>query len=101
MEKDEGVITSTQKRNADVESSVTRGNASKEVPMALRKDLQQVLSATCRLLDSTTLPRTRRVHLQREVDLQTAARKALLKRLWVSRATTARNGIERGPETFR
>jgi len=62
--------------------------------MALRKDPQQearqlteVLTATCRLLDSTTLPTARRMHLQREVDLHTAARKALLKRLWVSRVT--------------
>jgi hypothetical protein len=76
--------------------------------MALWRDLQQevrqlteVLTATCRLLDSTTVPNTRRMHLQREVDLQTAARKALLKRLWVSGATTVRNGIERGPATFR
>ena len=75
--------------------------------MALRKDLQQearqlteVLTATCRLLDSTTLPDDRRMHLQREVDLQTAARKALLKRLWVSRATTVRNGNEPSPDTF-
>ena len=76
--------------------------------MALRKDLQQeaqqlteVLIATCRLLDLTTLPNARRMYLQREVDLQTAARKALLKRLWVSRTTIVRNWIERGPATFR
>jgi hypothetical protein len=62
--------------------------------MRPRKDLEQearqlseVIGATCRMLDSRTLPNAKREHLQREVDLRTAARKALLKRLWVSPRT--------------
>jgi hypothetical protein len=35
------------------------------------------------MLDSRTLPNAKREHLQKEVDLRIAARKALLKRLWV------------------
>jgi hypothetical protein len=59
--------------------------------MAPRKGLEQeaqqlteIIRATCRMLDSKTLSNTKRERLQREVDLRTAARKALLKRLWVS-----------------
>jgi hypothetical protein len=59
--------------------------------MALRNDLKQeaqqlneVIRASCQLLDSRKLPDANRERLQREVDVGTAARKALLKRLWVS-----------------
>ena len=64
--------------------------------MRPRKDLEQeaqqlteVIGATCRMLESRTLPNAKRARLQREVDLRTAARKALLKRLWVSPRTGA------------
>ena len=62
--------------------------------MAPGKDLKQearqlteIIKATCQMLDSRTLPNAKREHLQKEVDLRIAARKALLKRLWVSPRT--------------
>jgi hypothetical protein len=51
------------------------------------RQLTEVIRATCGMLDSRTLSSTWRERLQREVDLRIAARKALLKRLWVSPRT--------------
>ena len=57
----------------------------------LRKDLEQearqlteTIKAACRVLNSRTLPGANRARLRTELDLHTAARKAKLKRLWVS-----------------
>ena len=54
------------------------------------RQLTEIIRATCQMLDSRTLPNAEREHLQKEVDLRTAARKALLKRLWVSPRTGTR-----------
>jgi hypothetical protein len=49
--------------------------------------LSESIQATCRILDSRTLPDASRKRLRNEVDLRTAARKSILKHLWVSPRT--------------
>ena len=47
------------------------------------RQLTEIIRATWQMLDSRALPNAKREQLQKEVDLRIAARKALLKRLWV------------------
>ena len=51
--------------------------------------LSESIQATCRMLDSRTLPDASRRRLRNEVDLRTAARKSILKYLWVSPRSSA------------
>ena len=47
-------------------------------------ELSESIQATCRMLDTRSLPDASRRRLRNEVDLRTAARKSILKHLWVS-----------------
>jgi hypothetical protein len=49
--------------------------------------LSESIQATCQMLDSRALTDARRKHLRNEVDVRTAARKSILKHLWVSPRT--------------
>ena len=49
--------------------------------------LYESIQATCQLLDSRPLTDASRKRLRSEVDLRTAARKSILKRLWVGPRT--------------
>jgi hypothetical protein len=49
-------------------------------------ELSESIQATCQMLDSRPLT-ARRKRLRREVDLRIAARKSILKHLWVSPRT--------------
>jgi hypothetical protein len=51
--------------------------------------LSESIQATCQMLDSRTLPDASRKRLRGEVDMRTAARKSILKHLWVSPRTGA------------
>ena len=49
--------------------------------------LSESIQATCQILDSRSLTDASRKRLRSEVDLRTAARKSILKHLWVSPGT--------------
>ena len=49
--------------------------------------LSESIQATCQTLESRPLTDARRKRLRSEVDLRTAARKSILKHLWVTPST--------------
>jgi hypothetical protein len=63
----------------------------KDRPMTARKKLEQearqlteIIKVTCKELDSRTLADADREQLRKQVDLRIAARKHILKQLWVT-----------------